>query len=201
MKLGETITELTGSKLKGDFSELRKEYPFSRMVYVKADLICFEVWTYSSTDLAKFCLSFDEIKLVQNSRRAYLIAREDYVRSGALVYAFGGWDNLSRIEKKDQHFYNPSIPEGIEYGPLLNFIKNGGREVCVCVPSDVPTMDNPLLENVKTLDHMLAAYDQVIRGKSDRVVLHAYSHGLKGIEEYEKDRRRNNRKRIQSEHR
>ena len=64
------------------------------------------------------------------------------------------------------------------------------REFCVGVNKSFQTLNNVILENVKTAEHMLIAYEQVQKGITPRAKLIGYAHGDEGEREYERDRKR-----------
>ena len=76
----------------------------------------------------------------------------------------------------DRHFYEKG--------------KNGMREFCVGVNESFQTLNNVILENVKTAENMLIAYEQVQKGITLRARLIGYAHGNKGEKEYERDRKK-----------
>ena len=51
-------------------------------------------------------------------------------------------------------------------------------------------MQNVIIENVRTAENMLIAYEQFQKGFAEIVKLKAYSHGEKGKDEYRRDRKR-----------
>jgi len=51
-------------------------------------------------------------------------------------------------------------------------------------------MENVILENIRTAEKMLMAYELYQTGETKSLELNAYSHGTKGINEYAKDKKR-----------
>ena len=48
-------------------------------------------------------------------------------------------------------------------------------------------MDNVILENIRTAEHLLIAYENYLCGNTKTVVVEEYSHGDQGIKEYAKE--------------
>lgn len=192
MSRNESITELTSARLKKDFRAMRDEYPFSRMVWVRRDLIVFETWGYSRAYIEKFNRQFDDVVTEERSKRILLLVDNDYVRKGATPYALEGWSGLDMIDSSDRHFYDTQKPRE-DCPPLMEFWERGAKEICPCVPMAVLEMENPLLENVRTVDHLLSAYEQFLKGNTSRVVLREYSHNEEGEREYARERKRKSR--------
>ena len=76
----------------------------------------------------------------------------------------------------DQHFYD------------IN--SHGKYQFCVGVPESFIYMKNVILENVRTADKMLVAYELFQTGQTNKLELLAYSHGDKGQKEYKNERKK-----------
>ncbi len=156
-----------------DFAELKKEYPYSYLsipptstpslaqLIVVAVNACTIAYTRGSID--DFTESF--------SRKLRVEIPLNYQQAGCKVYG-GKWINIEKIKKMYRHF-NGSAD------------KDGNHCFCVGVPESFITMDNVLLECVRTADNMLTAYRKYLSGKTKGLDLLAYSHGTKGELEYE----------------
>jgi hypothetical protein len=57
-------------------------------------------------------------------------------------------------------------------------------------PESFPLMKNVILENIRTAENMLIAYERVMAGESETLDLIAYSHGDKGREQFKKNRKK-----------
>ena len=62
--------------------------------------------------------------------------------------------------------------------------------LCVGLPESFPLMKNVILENVKTAENMLIAYERVMTGVSNTLELIAYSHGEHGSKEFQHNKLR-----------
>lgn len=99
----------------------------------------------------------------------------DYQEKGCLVYG-GKWIDYSSIPSSQKHF-NGRLADG-----TLLF--------CVGVPQSFAKLSNVILENVKTADNMLTAYQLLQTGQTKTLNLISYKHGAKGCNEYDKDKKR-----------
>ena len=61
---------------------------------------------------------------------------------------------------------------------------------CVGVPQSFIYLKNVILENVRTAESMMIAYESYQRGITNKVDLIAYSHGEEGKNEYSRNRKR-----------
>lgn len=99
-----------------------------------------------------------------------------YLKRGATIYGLDQWLDLDKIDSSKQHFYK-------------NQKKGDMYELCVCPTTSVENMTNPLLDNIRTAEHIMNAYEFFLIGYTDKIILKDYSHGEKGIEEYEQERK------------
>ena len=97
----------------------------------------------------------------------------DYTRNGCNIYG-ASWIDLEKIPPKDHHF---------------NGKENGKYLFCVGVPQSFIHLKNVLLENVRTAENMMIAYESYQREITKKVNLIAYSHGEKGENEYNRNRK------------
>ena len=109
------------------------------------------------------------------SRELEIIVPFDYKKAGCKVYG-GKWIDTKLVKEEYQHF-------------------NGKRKdscylFCVGVPESFPQMENVILENIRTAEKMLIAYELYQTAETRSLELNAYSHGTKGINEYAKDKKR-----------
>ncbi len=160
--------------VKRDFEELQREYPYSLMYLyptVEPQPIKIRVVAVHS-DIIKSSLAEEEDFLGEYSRELKITVPYDYQNAGCKVYG-GSWIREELIHDEDQHFYQKR--------------EDGTRLFCVGVHDSFCQLQNVILENVKTADNMLIAYEQVHRGLIKRAKLIGYSHGDKGEREYERD--------------
>ena len=114
------------------------------------------------------------------SRELHIEIPIGYRRKGCIVYG-AGWINPDNIDNKDIHFfYDKGTPIRTTYG----------FQLCVGTPESFSMMKNVILENVRTAENMLIAYERVMIGVSDQVELIAYAHGEKGREQFMNNKKR-----------
>ena len=167
------------SNVIADFEELKDYYPFCTLSIppsTKPELATIKVVAANkvlieSTGALK--TDFTE----EYSRELFVIIPFDYRKTGCKVYG-AMWIDIIKFEDKDIHFYEQSV------------LPPYGYELCVGVPESFPLMKNVILENVKTAENMLIAYERVMSGESERLELIAYAHGNNGRKQY----RQNNTK-------
>lgn len=109
------------------------------------------------------------------TRELDIIIPFDYKKNGCKVYG-GKWIDTNLVSEEHRHFYSKR--------------KDGCYLFCVGVPNSFPQMENVVLENIRTAERMLIAYQLYQTGKTKVLELNAYSHGNKGINEYIKDKYR-----------
>lgn len=161
-----------------DFIELRKYYPFSTMYLfpttvptpVEMDVIA------ANGDLIESMRAEKSDFLGDYSRKLKIVVPLHYQKIGCNVYG-GGWFDLSKIHSADRHFY-------------IDNRKFGGYQLCVGVPKSFCRLKNVILENVRTAEQMLIAYEEIQSGKSSVLHLKAYLHGDAGERQYKYDRKK-----------
>ena len=109
------------------------------------------------------------------TRELDIIVPLDYKKAGCKVYG-GKWIDTNLVREKYQHFNGKR--------------KDGWYLFCVGVPASFSQMENVILENIRTAEKMLIAYQLYQTGRTKTLKLNAYSHGKKGINEYSKDKKR-----------
>ncbi len=116
------------------------------------------------------------------SRQLYISVPIDYRCSGCNVYG-GKWLDSNLLSDSDIHFYfnNKMIVDSF-----------GGFKMCVGTPESFVEMTNVILENVKTAENMLIAYERKMRGDSKSLEMIAYSHGDAVRKEYIINKKRYN---------
>ena len=161
-------------RIKKDIEELRKEYPFTKEIIIPTmkpspiELIVIA----ANRELIEECMAKEEDFIGDYSRKIKISVPFDYQITGCNVYG-AEWLEFDRIPPKDRHFYEK---------------KDSLYRFCVGVPQSFGYLDNVLLENVRTAENMLIAYENFQRGNTDKIELLAYSHGEKGKNEYRKNR-------------
>ncbi|MEG0835763.1 MAG: hypothetical protein RR413_10005 [Christensenellaceae bacterium] len=167
-------------KVKHDFEELRKRYPFSELILPptvkpsQAKIISIAV----EKRLVEAINGRQNDFLGTYSKQIYLEIPFDYAQRGCIVYG-GKWIDVSNLKPRDIHLY----------GNKKLLINNPyGYELCVGTPESCSHMRNVILEAVRTADNLLVAYERVQTGESSDLILHAYSHGVAGRNEFVKDR-------------
>ena len=157
-----------------DIQQAKKTYPFIEMTLlptVDITPIRLKVVAVNNAFLEK-THSKREDYIGSFSRELEIIIPFDYKQTGCKVYG-GKWITSKLVKEEYQHF-------------------NGKREdgcylFCVGVPESFAQMENVILENIKTAEKMLVAYELYQIGETPILELNAYSHGMKGINEYTKD--------------
>ena len=109
------------------------------------------------------------------SRELEIIIPFDYREVGCKVYG-GKWIDTKHVKEQDQHFNDKR--------------EDGSYLFCVGVPESFLHMENVILENIRTAEKMLIAYELYHMGQTKTLELKVYSHGNKGIDEYRKDRKK-----------
>lgn len=161
-----------------DIGELKKEYPFlDYHIYPTAtpSEITIDVIAVHKAIIDLTCADREDF-LGEYSRLINVIVPFDYRNKGCDVYG-GSWIDPNRINEKDLHLYKQTKNEY-------------GYKLCVGVPESFSGLDNVILENVRTAENILTAYDRFMKGKDKKVELLAYSHGSNGESEYARDRKR-----------
>ena len=160
--------------VKKDFQELRSVYPFSTLIILPtAEITEAQVKVVAANKgLIEELLAEQSDFTGEYTRELKIVIPFDYKDAGCNVYG-GAWIDLSKIRDADKHFHK-KVDDGLQF--------------CVGVPGSFVKLSNVLLENVKTAENMLIAYEEIQRGKNHRLNLNAYSHGDRGKNEYEHDR-------------
>lgn len=164
-----------------ELEELKSEYPFVKIVFeptvepkpIRAQVIAV------SNDIIRSTLAKEADFLGPFSKALEVIIPFSYKTEGCEIYG-GEWINIKDIEVKHQHFNGKR-----DDGKLL---------FCVGVPDSFETLDNVILENIRTADKMLVAYHLLITGKTKNLELKAYNHGKRGIDEYRKSKAKGRKK-------
>lgn len=164
--------------VKRDFEKARKEYPFIELTVLPTrepqpiiiTVIAVEKRIIDAT------LARKEDFMDEYSKRIVMKVPYNYKKTGCTVYG-AKWLEISRIPKEDLHIYSYDMTQD-------------GYEMCVGTPESFPLLDNVILENIRTADAMLVAYEKVMCGIDDSLNLIAYAHGDKGRKQFEGNRRK-----------
>lgn len=161
-----------------DFNELKEEYPFSELCIPPTCLPSLARIDVIAVDTDTIAITRGGIEdfVGRYNRKLRVEVPLDYQNKGCLVFG-GKWIEKKLVKSQFWHFNGPDD-------------NDGNHLFCVGVPASFISMDNVILECVRTADNMLTAYRKYMTGKSKTLELNAYSHGSKGEKEYEKERRR-----------
>ena len=160
-----------------DYSELRQQYPFTKLFVppttypreVKIIVIAVERSLIDAVHARPVDFTGEYSKLIEVG------VPYNYKSAGCFVFG-GDWIDLRNLKPENMHF--------------MGQLDDGRFELCVGVPESSRDMKNPILENVRTADNYLIAYEKYQRGLSKTLELISYSHGEAGVKEYGKDKKR-----------
>lgn len=159
---------------------MKKDYPYSYLTILPSDkprIAYLRVVAANKAIIEKIGgLESDFIK--DYSRELYLFIPHDYKTQGCHVYG-GKWIDKKKLMEKDVHFHHSN-------GKVI--YTEYGYQLCVGTPGSFSLLKNVILENVKTAEHMLIAYEQVMTGMTSELNLLAYAHGSKGIKQFENNK-------------
>ena len=114
------------------------------------------------------------------SKELHLRVPVDYRNRGCIVYG-AGWIKTEKLANEDVHFFHDN-------GKLIR--TRHGLQICVGTPESFPLMRNVILENVRTAENMLIAYERVMTGSSDKLEMIAYAHGEQGRIQFQQNKKR-----------
>lgn len=160
-----------------DVQELKEYYPFTTYSIAPSQTPTpVEIKVVAANRELIECTCAEESDFLgEYSRQLNVVVPFDYKNSGCNVYG-AKWVNLKKIPIEDQHFFS---------------VETDGRKLlCVGVPESFPSMRNVILENVKTAESMLTAYERYQKSNDSELMLKAYSHGVKGWIEYDREKKR-----------
>ena len=164
-------------KVDKDINEASKYYPWINEVYiptVKPISKIYEIIVVNKNFIDD-SVSIKDDFINEYSKKVIVIVPNNYPNTHCLVYG-GNWIDIEKVSYDDRHFY----PQ--ECG--LNLF-------CVGVPKSVNDYSNIILENLKTVENMLNAYELYQKGETNTLELLSYSHGKEGEREYGKQKRKN----------
>ena len=159
--------------VRDDIEELKKYYPFTSYIMpptMELQPICIRT-VAAGARLIKITSAIEQDFLGEYSKELEIIVPFDYKLKGCQVYG-GKWLDKTKMRNHDVHFYEKN--------------NHGNYLLCVGVPESFPKMKNVILENVRTADKMLIAYQLLQTGQTKQLELIAYSHGVEGQNEYKR---------------
>lgn len=159
-----------------DIEEAKKFYPFIHVTCLPTTIpreITLKV-IVASAELIKITAGCETDFLGPYTKEVFVRIPYNYKYEGCIIEG-APWINTEKICPEDRHFYK---------GEYFGF------RFCLGVPESFAKLENVLLENLKTVDNMMVAYERLLRGADCSLSLKAYSHGKGGIAEYRSDRKR-----------
>ena len=161
------------SSVYSDYLDLTSYYPFSFLsIYPTVRPTCVSIVVIAAdNNLINAVNATAADFLGTYSRKILVDIPFDYKNSGCKIYG-AKWLNFNRIPDNQLHIYHDKVREPFGY------------EFCVGTPDSFKFLSNVILENVKTADRMLVAYEEFLKGRTTAVNLLAYSHGEAGRQEY-----------------
>lgn len=176
------------NSVRTDFHGLKAHYPFCSLIILptaKPTLAEIRVVAVCKK-LTDAVFGVESDFLGEYSRELHLYVPTNYKETGCTVYG-AGWVKTDKLANEDIHFFH-------EGGMLIR--TQYGLKMCVGTPESFSMMKNVILENVRTAENMLIAYERVMRRDSNRVELIAYAHGDEGRIQFQKNRRRYESRRV-----
>ena len=162
-----------------DYQEMKTIYPFSCLSIpptVNPVLATIRV-VAANKELIDGAMAIKDDFLGEYSRNLYIEIPFDYRKTGCKVYG-ASWVDMKKYSEKDIHFYKDD-----KY-------KEYGYELCVGTPESFPLMKNVILENVRTAENMLIAYEKVMTGEGEKLELIAYAHSYAGRKQFLKNNKK-----------
>lgn len=156
-----------------DFRELKEQYPFSYLTLfptIEPEPAVIRV-VAANKDLIEMARAVESDFIKAYSKELRVVIPQNYRETGCKVYG-GNWINPRLFKDRDIHFNDQEQLQAYGY------------ELCVGTPESHSLMKNVILENVKTAENMLIAYERVMTGTSEQLQLVSYSHGKEGREQF-----------------
>ena len=156
-----------------DYCELNEIYPFCKVEFPPIETFGEVIITVlaANIDLVKETMANESDFLGTYSKKLTVIVPKNYQQNGCFVYG-GQWIDAMVIPDKDRHWFM--------WDDKFNAFK-----LCVGIPSSYKYLSNVILENVRTAENMLIAYENYMKGTTNNLQLLAYDHGIAGIKQYE----------------
>lgn len=163
------------AKVNEDMVEASIHYPWINEVYipkVKPISKVYEVIVVNK-EFIDNTLSIKDDFIYEYLKKVTVIVPTNYPNNHCLIYG-GEWIDVKKMSYANRHFY----PH-----------KSGLNLFCVGVPKSINDYSNIILENLRTVENMLNAYELYQKGEINTLELIAYSHGKEGEKEYERKKR------------
>jgi hypothetical protein len=176
------IWKLYYRNVLSDYQEVKDRYPLACLTIppmVRPALATIRVIAANSA-LIYAVEGTEKDFLGKYSRELHLLVPIGYREQGCKVYG-AKWVNVEQFQNEDIHFF---------YDKGKPIKTKDGFQLCVGTPESFPLMKNVILENIRTAENMLIAYERVMAGESETLDLIAYSHGDKGREQFKKNRKK-----------
>lgn len=160
-----------------DFYGVKQYYPLSFLVIrpvVLPELAQIQV-VAANRDLIDATKAVKTDFLGDYSRELRIVIPLEYREIGCEVYGLK-WVDTTKLRYEDIHFY------------MDKRLGNYGYKLCVGTPESFPKMKNVILENIRTAENMMIAYEKIMTGTSSKLELIAYDHGDAGRKQYNKNR-------------
>ncbi len=165
-----------------DFNEAKHQYPFINLTIlptIKPQLATIRVVAVNK-HLIDMVGGIESDFLGDYSKELYFVVPIDYKEAGCNVYG-AKWVDVSKLQNKDIHFFHKD-------GRLIR--TKYGMQICVGTPESFSLMENVILENIRTAENMLIAYERVMSGASDKIEMIAYAHGETGRRQFLNNKKR-----------
>ena len=168
------------SQILQDYNELTKHYPYASIKFQKLGSVEYGLIRVIAVKkkIIDKTLARKEDFLDEYSRELFVVVPHGYRSRGCIVQG-AKWLDLTKIPKSDIHL----LPWGIT---LFDRYVKLGYNLCIGVQESFADLKNVILENVRTADHILTAYENFMRGDTNRIKLFGLKHGKEGSKEYSK---------------
>lgn len=165
-----------------DIARLKDYYPFIYEVIIPVNnsLInkVYEVYLIDKNMIDDLSLTENYIINKLNNRKVLLIIPTDYKNNGAKIIL----DKNLKIDRiPDKHVH-------------INGYYRDGYEFCAGVPQSMINLNNVLLENCRTAENYIVQVNSYLNNEANEINMIEYSHGDRGREEYDREKRRKRKK-------
>ena len=168
--------------VQNDFEELKVAYPFSTLTFpLSCSPECALIRVVAVNKILVDAVNGVEMDFLgEYSKELYLKVPVDYKEQGCYVYG-ARWLDIKKLNFQDIHLIHEK-----------NIMENNiwGYKLCVGTPESFVLMQNVILENVRTAEHMLIGYERIMRGETKSLEIIAYAHGDAGRKQFKKNKHR-----------
>ena len=156
-----------------DYAVVKRIYPFSYLSnYPTTKPTCLSIVVVAvDIGLITSLNATENDFLGKYTRKIYVEVPYNYKTLGCKIYG-AKWIDPKLIPEQQMHIYMHEMRESYGY------------EFCVGTPESFQYFPNVILENIRTAERMLIAYEELMTCKTQTVNLLAYSHGKKGRLEF-----------------